>query len=55
MAQLLSSGQLKTAKLKRDLLFKLVGLSRKENDVVDLEAGLLCQLLKRFLLARSEF
>ena len=54
MAQLLSSGKLKTAKPKHDLLSQLVGLPRKGNDVVDLEVGLLCHLLKRFLLVRYE-
>lgn len=52
MAQLLSSGQVKTAKPKHDLLSQLGGLPRKKNDVVDLEAGLLCHLLKSFLLVR---
>lgn len=54
MSQLLSSGQLKNAKPKHDLLSQLAGLPQAENDIADLEVGLVCHLLKRFLLVSYE-
>lgn len=52
VAPLLSSGQLKTAELRQALLSQFLGLSRRESNIVDLNVGPFCSLLRRFLLAR---